>query len=124
MAKILVVDDSSLSRKISRRILEDAGHTVEDAADGLAALERYALSRPDLVLLDVTMNEMDGLEVLRQLRAMDPAARVVMATADAQTSTRTLSEAGGAVGFVLKPLVSGPLLRAVDAALVPQGGAA
>jgi two-component system chemotaxis response regulator CheY len=124
MAKILVVDDSSLSRKISRRILEEAGHTVEDAADGLAALERYALSRPDLVLLDVTMNEMDGLEVLRQLRAMDSAARVVMATADAQTSTRILSEAGGAVGFVLKPLVSGPLLRAVDAALVPQGGAA
>ena len=124
MAKILVVDDSSLSRKISRRILEAAGHTVEDAADGLAALERYALARPDLVLLDVTMNEMNGLEVLRQLRAMDPAARVVMATADAQTSTRTLSEAGGAVGFVLKPLVSGPLLRAVDAALVPQGGAA
>lgn len=124
MAKILVVDDSSLSRKISRRILEEAGHTVEDAADGLAALERYALARPDLVLLDVTMNEMDGLEVLRQLRAMDPVARVVMATADAQTSTRTLSEAGGAVGFVLKPLVSGPLLRAVDAALVPQGGAA
>jgi len=124
MAKILVVDDSSLSRNISRRILEDAGHAVEDAADGLAALERYALSRPDLVLLDVTMNEMDGLEVLRQLRAMDSAARVVMATADAQTSTRILSEAGGAVGFVLKPLVSGPLLRAVDAALVPQGGAA
>ena len=124
MAKILVVDDSSLSRKISRRILEEAGHTVEDVADGLAALERYALARPDLVLLDVTMNEMDGLEVLRQLRAMDPAARVVMATADAQTSTRTLSEAGGAVGFVLKPLIAGPLLRAVDAALVPQGGAA
>jgi len=124
MAKILVVDDSSLSRKISRRILEEAGHTVEDVADGLAALERYALARPDLVVLDVTMNEMDGLEVLRQLRAMDPAARVVMATADAQTSTRTLSEAGGAVGFVLKPLIAGPLLRAVDAALVPQGGAA
>jgi two-component system, chemotaxis family, chemotaxis protein CheY len=123
MAKILVVDDSALSRKISRRILEEAGHTVEDAADGLSALERYALARPDLVLLDVTMNEMDGLEVLRQLRAMDPAARVVMATADAQTSTRTLAEAGGAVGFVLKPLVPGPVLRAVDEALAPQGGA-
>jgi len=124
MAKILVVDDSALSRKISRRILGEAGHTVADAADGLSALERYALDRPDVVLLDVTMNEMDGLEVLRQLRTMDPAARIVMATADAQTSTRTLAEAGGAVGFVLKPLVAGPLLRAVDAALTPQGGAA
>ena len=124
MAKILVVDDSALSRKISRRILEEAAHTVDEAADGLSALERYALARPDLVLLDVTMNEMNGLEVLRQLRTMDPDARVVMATADAQSSTRTLSEAGGAVGFVLKPLVPGPVLRAVDAALAPQGGAA
>lgn len=124
MARILIVDDSALSRKISRRILEEAGHVVDEAADGLAALERYALGPPDLVLLDVTMNEMDGLEVLRQLRAMDPAARVVMATADAQTSTRTLSEAGGAVGFVLKPFARETVLRAVDAALTPQGGAA
>jgi two-component system chemotaxis response regulator CheY len=124
MARILVVDDSALSRKISRRILEEAGHAVEEAGDGLAALERYALARPNLVLLDVTMNEMDGLEVLRQLRAMDPAARVVMATADAQTSTRNLSEAGGAIGFVLKPFASETVLRAVDAALTPQGGAA
>src|SRR3954451_3576437 len=117
MAKILVVDDSSLSRKISRRILEEAGHTVEDVADGLAALERYALDRPDLVLLDVTMAEMDGLEVLRQLRAMDPAARVVMVTADVQSSTRELAGAGGAVGFVGKPLAAEAVLRAVDAAL-------
>jgi two-component system, chemotaxis family, chemotaxis protein CheY len=124
MAKILVVDDSTLSRRISRRILEEAGHTVEEAADGLSALERYALARPDLVLLDVTMSEMDGLEVLRQLRAMDPAARVIMVTADAQSSTRTLAEASGAVGFVLKPLAREPLLRAVSTALVPQGGAA
>lgn len=124
MAKILVVDDSALSRKISRRILEEAGHSVEEAADGLSALERYALARPDLVLLDVTMSEMNGLEVLRQLRAMDPDARVVMATADVQSSTRTLSEAGGAVGFVLKPLARESILQAVDAALTPQGGAA
>jgi two-component system, chemotaxis family, chemotaxis protein CheY len=124
MARILIVDDSGLSRRISRRILEEAGHTVEEAADGLSALERYALDRPELVLLDVTMSEMNGLEVLRQLRSLDPEARVVMATADAQTSTRTLSEEGGAVGFVLKPLAREPLLRAVDAALSPLGGAA
>src|SRR5688572_15435846 len=99
MAKILVVDDSSLSRRIARRILQDAGHTVAEAADGFAALERYALEKPDLVLLDVTMAQMNGLEVLRQLRALDPAARVVMATADVQTSTRTLALAGGAVGL-------------------------
>jgi two-component system chemotaxis response regulator CheY len=123
MAKLLVVDDSSLSRRISRRILEEAGHTVAEAADGLTALEQYAVDRPDVVLLDVTMTEMNGLEVLHQLRAMDPSARVVMATADVQTSTRTLSEAGGAVGFVLKPLTSAAVLRAVETALAGEGAA-
>jgi two-component system chemotaxis response regulator CheY len=121
MAKLLVVDDSSLSRRMSRRILEGAGHVVEEAVDGLTALERYALDRPDVVLLDVTMADMNGLEVLRQIRAMDPDARVVMATADVQTSTRTLADAGGAVGFVVKPLSTETVLRAVAAALAGQG---
>ena len=121
MAKLLVVDDSSLSRRTSRRILEGAGHTVAEAADGLTALERYALDRPDVVLLDVTMADMNGLEVLRQLQAMDPDARVVMATADVQTSTRALADAGGAGGFVVKPLTTETVLRAVGAALAGQG---
>jgi CheY-like chemotaxis protein len=121
MAIILVVDDSSLSRKTSRRILEAGGHQVRDVADGMSALEQYALDRPDVVLLDVTMADMNGLEVLGQLRAIDPAARVVMATADVQSSTRDLALTGGAVGFVTKPLNSDVLLAAVAAAV---GGAA
>jgi len=122
MANILVVDDSALSRRVSRRILEGAGHAVSDVADGMTALERYALDKPDLVLLDVTMAELDGLEVLRQLRVMDPTVLVVMATADVQSSTRILAEAAGASGFVAKPLIAEAVLRAVDAALVGQGG--
>jgi two-component system, chemotaxis family, chemotaxis protein CheY len=117
MATILVVDDSNLSRKTSRRILEAGGHRVRDVADGMSALEQYALDRPDLVLLDVTMAEMNGLEVLRQLRAIDAAARVVMATADVQSSTRELAQAGGAVGFVTKPLNSDVVLAAIAAAI-------
>jgi len=117
MAAILVVDDSSLSRKTSRRILEAGGYQVRDVANGMSALEQYALDRPDLVLLDVTMADMNGLEVLRQLRAIDPAARVVMATADVQSSTRELALAGGAVGFVTKPLNSDVVLAAVAAAI-------
>jgi two-component system, chemotaxis family, chemotaxis protein CheY len=124
MAAILIVDDSALSRRITRRALEAAGHAVSEAADGLAALEAYALNRPDLVLLDVTMAGMNGLDVLRQLNALDPDARVVMATADVQTSTRTLAEAGGAAGFVTKPFDADQILGAVRAALAPQGGAA
>src|SRR3954453_6427516 len=117
MAAILVVDDSGLSRKTSRRILEAAGHRVRDVADGMSALEQYALDRPDLVLLDVTMADMNGLEVLRHLRAIDPTARVVMATADVQSSTRELALAGGAVGFFIKPLNSDVVLAAVNAAV-------
>jgi two-component system chemotaxis response regulator CheY len=121
MAKLLVVDDSSLSRRILRRILEEAGHKVAEAADGMMALEQYAVDKPDMVLLDVTMTEMNGLEVLRQLRALDANARVVMATADVQSSTRTLAEGCGAIGFVLKPFSSETILHAVNAALAGQG---
>jgi two-component system chemotaxis response regulator CheY len=117
MARILVVDDSNLSRKTSRRILEAGGHSVVDVPDGLSALERYALDPPDLVLLDVTMTDMNGLEVLQQLRLIDPAARVVMATADVQSSTRELALQGGAAGFVTKPLNQEAVLTAVANAL-------
>lgn len=117
MATILIVDDSNLSRKTSRRILEAGGYQVRDVADGMSALEQYALDRPDVVLLDVTMADMNGLEVLQQLRAIDPSARVVMATADVQTSTRDMARAGGAAGFVTKPLNEAVVLAAVTAAL-------
>jgi two-component system chemotaxis response regulator CheY len=117
MAKILVVDDSNLSRKTSRRILESIGHQVTDVADGMSALEQYTLDRPDAVLLDVTMADMNGLEVLQHLRAYDSNARVVMATADVQSSTRELAAAGGAAGFVTKPLNTETVLNAIAAAL-------
>lgn len=103
MAKVLVVDDSSLSRKLLRNILESVGHEVTDAADGLRALEEYALHRPDIVFLDVTMRGMDGLEVLAKIRAMDSNALVVMATADIQSSTGELAAAAGAAHMFHKP---------------------
>lgn len=120
MTTILVVDDSAMSRRMLRRILEAAGHSVLEAEDGLAALERYALERPALVLLDMTMRGMHGLEVLDQLRALDPEARVVVASADIQRSTRELVAQGGARGFVAKPFEAERVLEAVRQAL---GGA-
>ena len=117
MAKIMVVDDSGLSRRVSRKILEEAGHRVVDAEDGMAALERYFLEKPDLVLLDVTMKGMTGIEVLLRLRELDPEARVIIVTADVQDSTRQLTDDGGAIGFVTKPIVADRILLAVDAAL-------
>lgn len=120
MAKILIVDDSNLSRRISRRILEEAGHEVIEADEGIAALERYFLDKPHIVLLDITMKGMDGIEVLKKLREMDGQARVVIATADIQGSTRTLTEEAGASGFITKPFAAAQVIGAVNAAL--QGG--
>lgn len=117
MAKILIVDDSSLARRILRNILEPAAHQISEAAEGIAALEQYFLVKPDLVLLDLTMTGMHGLDVLAKLREMDPRARVLVASADIQTQTRDLALAGGAVGFINKPFVGEQVLEAVTRAL-------
>jgi len=117
MAKVLIVDDSAMSRRILRRILEDAGHDGAEAEDGMVAIEKYYLERPDIVLLDLIMKGMFGMEVLQRIRQLDEKARVVVATADIQTSTRTISEAEGAMGFVTKPFVQSEIIAAVESAL-------
>ncbi len=120
MARILLVDDSNLSRRMLRRILEPAGYQIVEAADGLSALEHYCLERPDLVLLDLTMNGMHGLEVLEKLRALDQGAVVVIASADIQSSTRHLADASGARGFVTKPFTAEEVLGAIDSLLAGE----
>ena len=71
-AQILIVDDSGLARRRARAILEAAGFEVIEAEDGMAALESYFVSKPDVVLLDLVMKGMYGLDVLAKLREMDP----------------------------------------------------
>lgn len=115
--KILIVDDSPMSRRVVRGILESAGHEVAEAADGLAALERYSLDKPDLVLLDLVMVGMYGLDVLQKLREIDRQARVIVATADVQSSTREMAEERGSVGFVSKPITPEALLGVVNSVL-------
>jgi two-component system, chemotaxis family, chemotaxis protein CheY len=115
--KILIVDDSALSRRTLRRILETAGYEVLEADDGMAALEMYFLEKPGLVLLDLVMKGMYGLDVLVKLREMDQEARVVVASADIQSSTRKLVDEEGALGFINKPFVSEQVVAAVKAAL-------
>ena len=113
-ARILVVDDSSLARRTLRQILESAGHTVEEAADGPEAMEKYFLNRPDLVFLDLVMAHMPGMDVLRKLREMDPNARVIVATADIQTGTRSEAEALGACEVINKPFTRDRVLSALE----------
>ena len=115
--KILIVDDSSLSRRTLRRILEPAEYEVVEADDGLAALEVYFLEKPSLVLLDLVMKGMYGLDVLVKLREMDQQARVVVASADIQSSTRKMVDDAGALGFINKPFVPEQVIAVVQAAL-------
>jgi two-component system chemotaxis response regulator CheY len=121
MATILVVDDSGMSRRALRKILESAGHQVIEAEDGISALERYFIEKPDLVLLDLTMTGMYGLDVLSKLREMDVDARVIVASADIQSSTRGMVEEGGAQAFINKPFAVDQVLNAVNSALKGSG---
>ena len=123
MSRILVVDDSGFSRRLLRKILEQAGHDVLEAADGLTALERYAVERPDAVVLDLTMPDISGFDLLPQLLSFEPPARVLVATADIQTSVqRWVSETGA--GFVAKPFVAEQVLNGLNIVLGQPGGKA
>lgn len=114
MAKILVIDDSSLSRRLMRRILESAGHEVIEANEGFSALEIYTLEKPKLVMLDLTMPGINGFEVLKQLKSINPGIKVIVASADVQSLTRIQAFEGGADGFINKPFISEEIIDLVQ----------
>jgi two-component system chemotaxis response regulator CheY len=116
-AKVLIVDDSALTRRSLRQILETVGCEVVEAENGLDALERYFLDKPDVVMLDLVMRGMYGLEVLQKIRELDPRARIVVVSADIQTSSQDLAGEAGAAGFINKPFDRTDILSALDAAL-------
>ena len=119
-AKILIIDDSGLTRRSLRAILETVGCEVVEAEDGLTGLEHYYLEKPDVVILDLVMRGMYGLQVLEKLRELDPRARVVVVSADIQTSSQELAQQAGAAAFVNKPFDKAEILAALETAL---GGA-
>jgi two-component system, chemotaxis family, chemotaxis protein CheY len=116
--RVLVVDDSGLARRRARGILEGAGYEVVEAEDGMAAIESYFVSRPDIVLLDLVMKGMYGLDVLTKLREMDDSAQVIVVSADVQTSSRELVVQAGAAGFLIKPLDADAVLALVRSKLI------
>jgi two-component system chemotaxis response regulator CheY len=120
-AKILIIDDSGLTRRSLRGILEAAGCEVVEAEDGLTGLERYYLEKPDVVILDLVMRGMYGLEVLQKLRELDSQARIVVVSADIQTSSRELAQQAGAAAFVNKPFDKAEILTALETALSGAG---
>jgi two-component system chemotaxis response regulator CheY len=112
--RVLLVDDSAMARRSTRRVLEGAGYDVVEADDGLAALERFAIDKPDVVLLDLVMKGMYGLDVLAKLFELDPSVRVIVMSADVQTSSRDLVREAGAAGFITKPAAQGEIVETVS----------
>ena len=104
MARILLVDDAAFMRKVIKDTLSKAGYTdLHEAVDGADAVEKYNSLKPDLVLMDITMPNMDGLEALKAIRAADANANVVMCSAMGQETMVIDAIRSGAKDFIVKP---------------------
>ncbi|QAA31042.1 response regulator [Clostridium manihotivorum] len=104
MKKILIVDDAAFMRMTLKAILERNGfEVVGEAVNGVDAVNKYMLLKPDIVTMDITMPEMDGVEALAEIKKKDPAAKVVMISALGQETWVKKAVMLGAKGFVVKP---------------------
>jgi len=114
MAKILVVDDAAFMRMMLKDMLTKGGHeVVGEAENGHVAVAKYMELKPDLVTMDITMPEMDGLEAVSRIRANDPAAKIIMCSAMGQQDMVVKAIQSGAKDFVVKPFQQDRVLDAV-----------
>lgn len=113
----MIVDDAAFMRMKLKDILEKNGYNVvAEAQNGLEAVEKYKAEKPNLVTMDITMPEMDGVDALKEIRAFDPAARVVMCSAMGQQGMVMDAIRSGAVDFIVKPFDSDRVIKALDKA--------
>lgn len=116
--KILLVDDAAFMRKMIKDTLVKNGYTeVFEAVDGADAVEKFGEIAPDLVVMDITMPNMDGLEALKAIRAADPNANVVMCSAMGQESMVMDAVRSGAKDFIVKPFKPDRVLKTVTSIL-------
>ena len=114
MAKILLVDDAAFMRKVIKDTLSKAGYTdLYEAVDGADAVEKFNELKPDLVLMDITMPNMDGLEALKAIRGADGSANVVMCSAMGQETMVIDAIRSGAKDFIVKPFKPERVLKTV-----------
>lgn len=115
MAKrVLIVDDAAFMRMMIKDILSKNGYEVAGEADnGAKAVEKYKELTPDLVLMDITMPEMNGIDAVKNIRAMDPGAKIVMCSAMGQQAMVIESIQAGARDFIVKPFQADRVLEAV-----------
>ena len=119
MAKnILICDDAAFMRMMIKDILTKNGYNVVgEAENGLKAVEKYQETKPDLVLMDITMPEMDGIQALKKIKQADPNASVVLCSAMGQQAMVIESIQSGARDFIVKPFQPDRVLEAVKKAV-------
>lgn len=115
MAKILLVDDAAFMRKVIKDTLSKNGYTdLYEAVDGADAVEKFTEINPDLVIMDITMPNMDGLEALKAMRAKNGAANIVMCSAMGQEAMVVEAIKLGAMDFIVKPFKPDRILQTVQ----------
>lgn len=119
MAKsILICDDAAFMRMMIKDILVKNGYEIAgEAENGLKAIEKYSETKPDLVMMDITMPEMDGIQALKKIKESDPSANVIMCSAMGQQAMVIESIQAGAKDFIVKPFQSDRVLEAVKKAV-------
>jgi len=118
MARVLIVDDAAFMRKMLGDVLAKGGHEViGEGANGAEAITQYQALRPDIMTLDITMPEKDGLAALREILTLEPTAKVVMCSALGQESKVLEAIKCGAKDFVVKPFQPDRVLDAIGKAL-------
>lgn len=114
MLNILVVDDSLIIRKKMKTIIEKLGHkVVSDAQNGREGIDEYNANKPDLVTMDITMPDMDGISAVKEIMKSDANAKIIMVTSHGQEDMVIKSIQAGAVGYMLKPISEDKFAQAV-----------
>ena len=122
MASILVIEDSQFTRRMIARILKTSGHEVLEACGGWDGVQKAKKHKPDCILLDLLMPEMDGFGVLKVLSKEELAIPVIVLSADIQETSRTKCFELGAVDFVKKPPKENEVFKAIRGALNSKVG--
>ena len=114
MAKVLIVDDAAFMRMMIRDILEKNGfEVIGEGSNGLKAVELYKKEKPDVVTMDITMPDMDGIEAVKAIKAFDPSAKIVMCSAMGQQTMVMDAIRAGARDFIVKPFQADRVLEAI-----------
>ncbi|MCM3130995.1 MULTISPECIES: response regulator [unclassified Paenibacillus] len=118
MAKVLVTDDAVFMRMIVKEILIKGGHEViAEASNGVEAVAQYHLHKPDIVTMDITMPEMDGIQAVKEIKKSFPEAKIIMCSAMGQQAMVIKAIQSGANDFVVKPFQADRVLESVDKVL-------